>query len=188
MVYVVLLLVAIATWLVFFSRGRSSYEMAKHQFFKVKAGINIAAIILMGVLVSLSFLHTAILHHHDQNIKNSGFLLAEVESQRDLLLSEFDEILSNDDFVQLMNAAVPEDVLFLRQRPEITGFLLGRADRIVELNARYFTLRNELLTQAKGLCNTVRNPFALRLPLLSPDCRLAELSNLVINESNVAQD
>ena len=74
-----------------------------------------------------------------------------------------------------MNASVPEDVLFLRNNPEVTGFLLGRADRIVEINAQLFEKRNALLESSKSVCNTVNNSLIPMIPFMGPDCNLGDV-------------
>lgn len=104
--------------------------------------------------------------------KNSHAVVVELTAQRDEILNLFQGVVENEDYVELMNAAVPDDILFLRQDPEVSEFLLGRADRLVDINARLFKERRRLLDISRSVCNIVDNPFVPQLPFLRPDCNI----------------
>lgn len=123
---------------------------------------------------------TAVQINESNNVSNSTFYVQELTAQRNALLAEFDDVLDNQDFVQLMNAAVPEDVKFLKNDPKVTDFLLGRADRIVEVNTTLFAARNKILEQSKSVCNYVQNPMIPMVPFMVPDCDL----NIVLEVLN----
>jgi hypothetical protein len=125
------------------------------------------AFVIAGTAVTASFKYKA------NDVENSYFYLQEATAQRDAIILEFDDILSNEDYIQLMNAAIPADVAFLKNNPEVTGFLLGRADRIVEINSR-----NEILADAKEVCNVVQSPLIPQLPIYTPECRLGDIIQL----------
>jgi hypothetical protein len=131
-----------------------------------------AAFVIAGTAVTASFKYKA------NDVENSYFYLQEATAQRDAIILEFDDILSNEDYIQLMNAAIPADVAFLKNNPEVTGFLLGRADRIVEINSRLFSIRNEILADAKEVCNVVQSPLIPQLPIYTPECRLGDIIQL----------
>lgn len=130
---------------------------------------------LAGTWLFGAAITTGILINEANNVENSFYTIEELSFQRDALLNEFDEVLDNEDFVQLMNAAVPEDVKFLKNNPEVTGFLLGRADRIVAVNTTLFEARNTILNKAKGVCSSVNNPFVPIIPLMLPECKLGDI-------------
>jgi hypothetical protein len=131
----------------------------------------------MAVLI-FSIAYTAIAINSSNNVKNSMFIVEELTDQRDQLLETFDEVLANEDFVQLMEASVPEDIKFLRNNPKVSDFLLGRADRIVAVNQRLFSERNVILEESRDICNYVDNPLTFQLPLLVPDCELGTVMDI----------
>ncbi len=120
----------------------------------------------------------AVNYHSQSNIKNSMYVLEELTVQRDELLDILQDSLAEEDFIQLMNAAVPDDVLFLRQSPGVSEFLLGRADRLVAVNSSLYKERNGLLSQSRGLCNTVQNPLIPALPFTDQKCDMGRVLGL----------
>ncbi len=110
------------------------------------------------------------------NAKNSMFVIENLTDQRDDLLKILQDNLTNDDFVQLIDAANPDQILFLRQDPDVDAYLLGRADRLVNVNAALFAEQRKILGAARGVCNTVQNPFIPQLPFGRAECNLDTLN------------
>lgn len=91
------------------------------------------------------------------------------------MAAQFEELLTADEFTQLMEASIPEDLKFLATRPEVSNFLLARADRIVGVNARLFAERNEILEDSRNICNVSNNPFVPKMPFVFPECSLGDI-------------
>jgi hypothetical protein len=122
-----------------------------------------------GVLVFLVFgiwgiIATAFLYNDSNYVRYSKEIVAEYQSQRDQLIAILQENLSVEDFERVMAASVPEDVSFLATRPDVAAFLLGKAEQFVEVNAKYFDIRNDLLSRARSVCSNLNNPFFMRFP------------------------
>ena len=164
--------------------GRYSYfESTYHEYRNTKYtfGPLIGCSIVMATLLAVGLFISAAVTYSANNVENSYYTLIELDEQRTAILSEFEDVLSDDGYVQLMHAAVPEDVKFLKHQDGVTTFMLGRADRIVEINQRYFAERNSILDEAKDVCNIVNNGFIPKFPILNPDCRLGEVLDLTTN-------
>ena len=113
----------------------------------------------------------------NSKVNNSSYVVAELTMQRNALAGEFEEILDSSEYAELIAAAHPDDIKFLRTNPEVTGFLLGRADRIVSINEQLFAERNELLEEARSACNVINNPMIPQFPFMA-ECKLDSLENL----------
>lgn len=136
----------------------------------------------LGILVWFiaSIINTGVVYHHDTNVQNSQYVVEARIEQRNELLTAFDEVLNQDEFIQLMEASVPEDILFLKTNPQVSGFLLGRADRIVSINRELYIVQNQLLDISRGVCNSSQNPLVPKIPFIHPDCRLGELQEIFV--------
>lgn len=141
----------------------------------IEANCRDATTAVVVLLFLVSIIWTGIVHASAADIRNSQYVVEARTAQRDELLEAFDDVLDSDEFVQLMEAATPEDLLFLRSNPEVTGFLLGRADRIVEVNKTLYEEQNDLLGKARSVCNQTQNPFVPLMPFMKPKCSLGTL-------------
>ena len=154
-----------------FSRKEKRYD-----FFPLKFVTGLFAFFLLACLCV-----TATMVYKTNNVENSYYYLQELDAQREAILAEFDDVLDDNGYIQLMNAAVPEDVKFLKHQDGVTSFMLGRADRIVQINQRYFRERNLVLEESKEVCNVVNNGFIPILPVGKPDCQLGKVIDITIN-------
>lgn len=136
----------------------------------------------MGILFVFALVYTSTIIHDSNDVENSYFVLQEAMDQRDALLAEFEQVLNNKDYIALMNASTPSDVQFLATRPQVSDFLLGKADRLISVNTKVFEIRDGLLEQSKEICNYIQNPFLPYIPGMLPECKLDEVSNLVNKE------
>lgn len=118
------------------------------------------------------------------NITNSQYVIEQLEQQRAELGQALKDNLSSDDFIRMMEAATPEDLAFLKNNPQVSDFMLGRADRIVGINSRLYVEQNKLLDQARGVCNYTDNPLIPKIPFIGPDCTLGTLKDSYKIESD----
>lgn len=135
----------------------------------------VLSVIATVIWLIIAICITANWTQHANNVQNSYWYLQEATIQRDALLASFDDVLENEDFIQLMNASVPDDLLFLKTNPEVSTFLLGRADRIVAVNSRLIEIRAKIVGEAKEICNYVQNPFVPFVPFMAPECKLGDV-------------
>lgn len=155
----------------------------KTSYGSVHLSRGVYAWIWAGILAFVYFLASSItagvFYYKAANVENSVYVVEELQRQRDGIAATFDDILANDQYVQLIEAATPEDIQFLRTNPQVSDFLLGRADRIVSINRRLFAERRTILDQSKSVCNFKSNPLIPQIPFLAPDCKLGELQDIM---------
>lgn len=111
------------------------------------------------------------------DITNSQYVIEQLDQQRNELAAALKENLTSEDFARLMESATPEDLAFLKNNPQVSDFMLGRADRIVGINSRLYAEQNKLLDKARGVCNYTDNPLIPKFPFLGPDCSLGTLKD-----------
>lgn len=145
-------------------------------------------LITVGVWFVISLVPTAGYIYSANNVQNSQYVIEAKTAQRDALMAEVEDKLSNEDYVQLINAAHPDDIKSLRTRPEVTGYLLGRFDRIVSLNGQLFKEQNELLAQARGVCNFVGNVLIPQIPGIRPECKLGTLQETFLDAQKLPEE
>ena len=173
MIYIIIS--AIFAGFVFWKTQYESSVRGNGDIFSIRTTYRFWGFVPLLIILFLSVGFTGDAINKNNNINNSLYYLEELTSQRDQLLLVFDEVLDNEDFVRLMEASVPQDVVFLKSNPQVTSFLLSRADNIVAVNQRLFEQRNLLLEDAKDVCNYVQNPLTFKLPLFVPDCQLGTI-------------
>lgn len=170
--FIVLILVgALTAHAMRFSPEKASfYDDATPRGIRLVIPIGIAATFMIWAAVA-----TGIAYDQAADIRNSQYVIEQLEDQRDQLAVVFNDVLSNDDYIQLIEAATPEDIKFLSTRPDVSAFLIQRADRIVAINARVYAEQNRLLRQARLVCNFNDNPIVPKFPFIGPDCTLGTL-------------
>lgn len=135
----------------------------------------IFAIVPSIAYVVVSVICAGIAYDKSADISNSRYVIEQLAAQRDDMSALFEDTLTNEDFIRLMEASTPDDIKFLATRPQVTQFLLGKADRLVDVNARLFAEQNQLLDKARSVCNYTDNPLVPKLPFIGPDCALGSL-------------
>ena len=139
--------------------------------------VAVSAALMIGVGIALAA-GTGKAIDAGNDVQYSEVVLEGRKAVRDQALAYFPENLDPDDFVRISQAITPDDIKFLGSLPNVTDFMLGRADRFVEANKAYWSLYNTILVKRQYLCNITNNPLLPIVPFIDYGCDIHPADDL----------